>query len=339
MQDKIDVRTAGSATEFLRWLRLNHKIWRLEVTKDEGWINREKWAFRGQRDADWSLIPSAFRPTATLGYTSKGKAPPLISDIEEQKYLEKRALGDFLFFADRVGLSIAGDAQHFRLPELPGHPPTMDMAWWPWDTVFETLAIAQHHGVPTRLLDFTFDPLVATFFACYDAWKTMKCPSIHAAPWTGPEMLAVWAIHLPLIFKSVKASETIRQESEHCGTPQRDQYARLILVTAPRAQNSYLHHQEGFFLIDLRSDTDSPPYRPFEEVILEIQKDMIEQSTKKEKKQFEKHQIIKLQLPWKHVPEMLALLWNEFYHIARLQPTFDNAVQALNDHRALFVSS
>ena len=49
----------------------------------------------------------------------------------------------------------------------------------------ELAAIAQHHGVPTRLLDFTFNPLVAAYFA--------------AAQPTPSAYLAVWAVDVEFI--------------------------------------------------------------------------------------------------------------------------------------------
>jgi hypothetical protein len=90
----------------------------------------EDWIFRGQKDAEWGLKPSIER----LG--SKGSW-----NRQEQAALKE--------FRDRA----TKYADQFT-------PPGNNLAW---------LAMLQHYGGPTRLLDWTEDPEVAAFFAVADA--------------------------------------------------------------------------------------------------------------------------------------------------------------------------
>jgi hypothetical protein len=90
---------------------------------------------------------------------------------------------------------------------------------WPIEELYEALALAQHHGVPTRLLDFTYDPLVAAFFA--------------ATHPTNAERFGVWCVDLQLV--DLAAREV--------GRP-------FELVTVPGLQNKNLAAQKGLFLLD-----------------------------------------------------------------------------------------
>jgi hypothetical protein len=83
--------------------------------------------YHGALDATWPLLTSLDR----LG----GVAPP-----HTKGHLEAHLLRNFI--------------RHAR-PYLPS-PPAND---------WELLVTAQHHGVPTRLLDWTYSPLIAAHFA------------------------------------------------------------------------------------------------------------------------------------------------------------------------------
>ena len=95
---------------------------------DDGEIWRKGWIFRGQKEECYLLEPSIER-----AYPS--------TDWNEAEY---KALQEF---QSKAGLHM----EAARLPK-PG-----DKLGW--------LAIMQHYGAPTRLLDFTYSPYVALYFA------------------------------------------------------------------------------------------------------------------------------------------------------------------------------
>jgi len=97
--------------------------------------DRDGWAFRGQSDATWPLLSSLSRRLRESG-----------ADRGTWGEREERAIRIFRRKA------------HIYLDDHPTHAD--DLRW---------LALMQHHGAPTRLLDFTKSPYVAAFFALEDA--------------------------------------------------------------------------------------------------------------------------------------------------------------------------
>jgi hypothetical protein len=89
------------------------------------------WVFRGQGDAKWPLSSSLSR------YLLSARIP-----TERWQEQERRVLRIFKRKA------------HLLLTHVPAD-----------DDDFQWLALMQHHGAPTRLLDFTWSPYVAAFFA------------------------------------------------------------------------------------------------------------------------------------------------------------------------------
>jgi hypothetical protein len=89
------------------------------------------WAFRGERDERWPLYSSLSRYFQNFG-------------IKREAWCEQES---------RI-LRIFKRKAHQFLDKPPDA-----------DDDFQWLALMQHHGAPTRLIDFTWSPYVAAFFA------------------------------------------------------------------------------------------------------------------------------------------------------------------------------
>jgi hypothetical protein len=115
-----------------------------------GWPGFRNWAFRGQADASWPLRSSLSRHVEYSGVCQDAWS---LQEKRIRRIFERKS---HLFLED---------------------PPHDELEW---------LALMQHHGAPTRLLDLTWSPFVAAFFALERA--------------SGDA--AVWAFNLPLMWQS-----------------------------------------------------------------------------------------------------------------------------------------
>jgi hypothetical protein len=185
----------------------------------------DRWVFRGQGDARWGLCPSVFRPQAlaTLtAHTAKQRASTPLDHAE----IEIEGVLRFAVMADRAGFPLPGDAPALRDPRV--EHPRVDLMHFPPTEYLQVTALAQHYGIPTRLLDWTTKPLVAGYFA---AWDCIHCNG-------GRTHLAVWGLSSAFVART---------------GPKRD--PAFFVFTAPAATNPNLHAQGGMFtLVQPRSE-------------------------------------------------------------------------------------
>ena len=112
-------------------------LYRWEELRDwsNQYDNQDRFVFRGQGASSWLLTTSLARHF-------------LANNVASDEW-RSRELKMYHIFRERL-LSIC---------------PGMYDKWMPIDI----LSLMQHHGTPTRLLDFTYSPLVASYFALFDA--------------------------------------------------------------------------------------------------------------------------------------------------------------------------
>lgn len=231
-----------------------------------------RFLYRGVSDSTHRLVPSALRtreehPAAydlLWRIYQNGRAPLDENELEtelNQSRAELLIAKHFLRFAERAGLNLPPMPYSIRQELLTGHGNILNLAThgqqllstglascqWPHSDILPLLGLAQHYGLPTRLLDWSYSPFVAAYFAASGGLQRLK----NGDP--PDSTLTVWATSANTFvsYGQLDGFQELGAHSSLATYPAR-------LISPPTADNPNLALQQGVFTVVIRAGQITP---------------------------------------------------------------------------------
>jgi len=272
-------------------------IYEISVPKWDDLIKRSYWmhnfVFRGQSDSSWGLKTTCERS--------------LENHFTFQTLSERE---------EKILTQFKRRAHHYY-----SNPPKPD-------ELLEWLALLQHHGGPTRLLDFTSSFYIAAFFAAEDANSTFS----------------IWAVNLFRLEQKIKETEIFNKNNDKQKTHRKivtqiiknNMNENTIINVEPYFLNERMSIQKGLFLF-LGNDENT-----FETTFCHMfnleHNDSITSNIKSveyknlKKRDVEKALLIKMNLPIKEKGAILYDLIRMNITAATLFPGLDGYVRSMKSY-------
>ncbi|KQN55383.1 hypothetical protein ASE99_23690 [Serratia sp. Leaf51] len=271
-----------------------------------------KFIFRGHSSDEFNLIPKLLRKgnfdevfkLAALSSTIT-HSNDTASDLMKYEY---SILRNFYKSADMNGL-VVPNIKELRNDMIQEWGNIFEFSYAPssinWlpEPLWEIAALAQHYGLPTRLLDWTYDPFVAAFFA------TRPNPHIN-----NKGCLNIWALNKEAIgiIKMISSKDL-----------------PLNFVTPHYSSNANLNAQKGLFTHFATKVKVGDSIDQDRKTLDEAIKDCIPEGLDIGQDIF-----VKISLPRSEAREVFGFLNSFGYGTSRIFPGYDGVVKQMEDQVA-----